>query len=143
MQESFINDLSYICQKENPEIYEILETIKAKIGLSGNLYFGFKYPIIKEIINTPNDDNVYLYKQKKSQCYIALIRVKNELKFFDLSQSEEELDSFYNIFDEHSKYYYSLGIIRKRQLIDSPIKRIEFDRKEKITTNLTLNKNIY
>ena len=133
MIESFINDLSNICQEKNkPQIHEILEKIKENIGLSGNLYFNCRYPIIIENINTPNNYNVYLYKQKDNKYYIALIRVKNELKFFDLSKKKKELNSFYNIFDEHSKYYYSLGIIKKRKLKNSPIK-IDFSNdKEKI-----------
>ena len=109
-----------------------LMSLSISIGLSGNLYFNCRYPIIIENINTPNNYNVYLYKQKDNKYYIALIRVKNELKFFDLSKKKKELNSFYNIFDEHSKYYYSLGIIKKRKSKNSPIKIDFSDDKEKI-----------
>ena len=134
MIESFIKDLSNICEEnKNPDIYDILQKIKENIGLSKNIYlcFNLRYPIIKEIINTPNSSNVYLYKQKDNNYYIALIRINNELKFFDLSKKKKELNSFYNIFDEHSQYYYSLGILKKRQLEDSPIKEPPYT-KEKI-----------
>lgn len=132
MEKSFINDLSNICkEKNNPNIYDILLKIKEKIDLSGSLYFSVRYPIIKELINTPNDSNVYLYKQKNNDFYIALIRKNNVLTFYDLSQDKKELKNFYNVFDEEAKYYYCLGIIKKRKPKDSPIKLIEKDTKAK------------
>ena len=121
MQNSFIKELSYICsEKENPEIYEILDKIRENIGLKNTLCFGFRFPIIKEHIQTPNNSNVFLYKEKDKQSYIALVRIENELKLFDISKKKEEIKSFYNIFDENSEYFYSLNINKKRQLIDSP-----------------------
>ena len=109
----------------------ILSSSVILFDLSGSLYFSVRYPIIKELINTPNDSNVYLYKQKNNDFYIALIRKNNVLTFYDLSQDKKELKNFYNVFDEEAKYYYCLGIIKKRKPKDSPIKLIEKDTKAK------------
>ena len=118
-ENQFIKDLSNMTPEKDKiesQLDEILKNIQEKIGLKNILKFHFRFPISKERIETPNNDNIYLYKQKSKKCFIALVRIKNELKFFDLSENNKEIDSFYGLFDEHFEYYYVLGIVKKRKL---------------------------
>ena len=137
MKESFIKDFKKICKEENPTIFDILKQLEKNICSLHKLYFGFQFPLIKEYISTPDNDSVYLYKKKESNDFIALIRVENKLKFFDTSKKNIELFHFYSIFDEEAKYYYYLGLIKRRQLTKSEYIESETDPyKEKVMFNI-------
>ena len=137
MKECFVKDFKKICKEENPTIFDILKQLEKNIDSRHKLYFGFQFPIIKEYISTPDNNSVFLYKKKESNDFIALIKVENKLKFFDASKNKIELFHFYNIFDEEAKYYYYLGLIKRRQIEKSEDKESEPDLyKEKVMFNI-------
>ena len=124
-KDSFIKDLKKICEDENPTIIDILKKLRENLGFSGRcrLTYVYQFPFTKDLISTPNKDFIHLYKKKESKDYIALKKVKGKLKILNASKKKEELDHFYNYLDENAKYYYCLGIIKRRKLKENKDKR--------------------
>ena len=95
------NSIQYLCDK-----FKVLQ-----------LFYSLRFH--DNIIKKPNNNKIFLYKQKKSSHFIGIINNDNKIAYYDLENNGKELDNYnYNdLIDLDCQYVYILEYKNTRKRV--------------------------